>query len=197
MADYGSMFIYIRSNIIALVALFVALGGTSYAAIALPAGSVGTKQLRNGAVTAAKVRKGSLLAKDFQSGQLPQGPQGSQGPQGPQGNPGPAGTARAYALVDSSGSFEPSVAHPGFTDVSSPAIGFYCLTPAAGISPAQSPAVATADWNLSPDGPSMALYRSTTVGSPICSPSQYEVVTYNMHASPPAVAAEAFAVIVP
>jgi hypothetical protein len=42
--------------VIALIALFVALGGTSYAAInALPKNSVGTKQLKNGAVTAKKI----------------------------------------------------------------------------------------------------------------------------------------------
>ena len=42
--------------VVSLIALFVALGGTSYAAItALPAGSVGTPQLKNGAVTAAKI----------------------------------------------------------------------------------------------------------------------------------------------
>jgi hypothetical protein len=44
----------IRHNTIALIALFVALGGTSYAALNLPAGSVGTRQLRNGAVTPSK-----------------------------------------------------------------------------------------------------------------------------------------------
>jgi hypothetical protein len=46
---------HVRSNLIAYLALFVALGGTSYAALNLPAGSVGTKQLRNGAVTPPKI----------------------------------------------------------------------------------------------------------------------------------------------
>ncbi len=42
--------------VISLIALFVALGGTSYAAInSLPKNSVGTKQLKNGAVTAKKL----------------------------------------------------------------------------------------------------------------------------------------------
>jgi hypothetical protein len=44
-----------RRNVLALVALFVALGGVSYAATTLPADSVGTEQ----------VRDGSLLARDF------------------------------------------------------------------------------------------------------------------------------------
>jgi hypothetical protein len=36
----------IRKNLIAYLALFVALGGTSYAAVSLPGNSVGTRQLR-------------------------------------------------------------------------------------------------------------------------------------------------------
>ena len=51
---------HLRSNGVAYVALFVALGGTSYAAFSLPHGSVGTVQLRNGAVTAKKVANGSI-----------------------------------------------------------------------------------------------------------------------------------------
>ena len=42
------------SNVIAAVALFIALGGISYAATKLPKNSVGTKQIRNKAVTKAK-----------------------------------------------------------------------------------------------------------------------------------------------
>jgi hypothetical protein len=51
---------FARSNAIALLALFVALGGTSYAAIAIPKNSVGTRQLRNRAVTTSKLGKGSV-----------------------------------------------------------------------------------------------------------------------------------------
>jgi hypothetical protein len=57
--------------VIASIALLVALGGTGYAAIAPPANSVGTAQLKNGAVTAAKVKPGSLLKSSFAAGQLP------------------------------------------------------------------------------------------------------------------------------
>jgi len=51
---------YLRTNLIACLALFIALGGTSWAAINLPAGSVGTKQIRNGAVTAKKLDPNSI-----------------------------------------------------------------------------------------------------------------------------------------
>ena len=53
---------HLRSNVVAYIALFVALGGTSYAAINLPAGSVGTRQLKNRAVTAAKLNPTSVAA---------------------------------------------------------------------------------------------------------------------------------------
>jgi hypothetical protein len=43
--------------VVSLIALFVALGGTTYAATRLPANSVGTLQLKNGAVTNKKVAK--------------------------------------------------------------------------------------------------------------------------------------------
>ena len=51
---------HLRGNAVAYVALFVALGGTSYAATALPRGSVGTRQLRNGSVTPKKLNSGSF-----------------------------------------------------------------------------------------------------------------------------------------
>jgi hypothetical protein len=76
------------SMMIASVALLVALGGTSYAAIQLPANSVGTKQLKKNAVVSKKVKNRSLKAVDFALGQLPRGERGLQGIQGPAG---PAG----------------------------------------------------------------------------------------------------------
>ena len=44
----------------ASVALFVALGGASYAAVSLPKDSVGTRQLREDAVTHSKLANGSV-----------------------------------------------------------------------------------------------------------------------------------------
>ena len=79
------------ANVVATLALFAALGGSSYAAIKLAPGSVGNKELRNGAVTSTKVKKGSLLARDFKPGQVPRGPTGPSGPAGAAGLVGPAG----------------------------------------------------------------------------------------------------------
>lgn len=106
------------ATVIAVVALIVALGGTSYAALVLPRGSVGTPQLkrgavsadklRNNAVTSAKVKDHSLLSRDFKAGQLPagpQGPKGDTGPQGPKGDTGQAGPSTGPAGGTLSGTF--------------------------------------------------------------------------------------------
>jgi hypothetical protein len=85
------------ANVTATLALVVAMGGTSYAAFSLPAGSVGGKQLTQNAVTSSKVKNGSLLRKDFKSGQVPAGKTGKTGPQGSQGVPGPAGPSTGAA----------------------------------------------------------------------------------------------------
>jgi len=82
---------------VAIVALLVALGGTSIAAVtALPISSVGTLQLKGNAVISSKVKNHTLLSADFAPGQIPKGAKGSKGspgPQGPQGPAGPAGVA--------------------------------------------------------------------------------------------------------
>ena len=66
--------------VIAVVALFVALGSASYAAIKLPKNSVGRPQIQNNAINSAKVADKSLKANDFKAGQLPKGATGPRGP---------------------------------------------------------------------------------------------------------------------
>ena len=70
------------SIVIACAALFIALAGTSVAAVSIviPRNSVGSLQLRANSVNSAKVRNGSLLRADFRSGQIPAGPQGPRRP---------------------------------------------------------------------------------------------------------------------
>jgi len=80
------------ANVMASVALFVALGGGAYAAIKVPKNSVGTRQIKNKAVTPAKVAPKTIaLFKGEKGDRGPQGLQGIQGPQGPQGLQGSQG----------------------------------------------------------------------------------------------------------
>lgn len=83
------------ANVTATLALIVALGGTSYAAITLPKNSVGNKQLRKnavsaskirtGAVTSAKIKNGSIEAADLKLGTLPATLKGDKGDKGDPG----------------------------------------------------------------------------------------------------------------
>jgi hypothetical protein len=97
--------------VVACLALLVALGGTSVAAVSqlVPRNSVGTAQIQFGAVTGAKIRNNtitstkvrnrSLLSIDFARGQLPAGPTGPMGPAGPQGAPGPQGPVGVIGAI--------------------------------------------------------------------------------------------------
>jgi hypothetical protein len=72
--------------VIACIALAVALSGTSYAALVLPANSVGSKQIKN-----QSIQRIDLSRKTMTSLRGRRGPEGLRGPQGVQGNPGPQG----------------------------------------------------------------------------------------------------------
>jgi hypothetical protein len=72
-------------NVVAVLALFVALGGSAYAAGVLPVNSVGTAQLKGGSVTSGKVKDGTLKVVDIAGDQLERGPTGAVGPAGPAG----------------------------------------------------------------------------------------------------------------
>jgi hypothetical protein len=137
------------ANVTATLAFIVALGGTSYAAGALPINSIGSAQIKpNGvtssdiasnAVNSAKVKDKSLKAKDFASGQLPKGPAGPAGPAGlagptgatgatgAAGAAGAAGTARAYAHVNADGTLDAANSKGVTSSVLGTDPGRYCF----------------------------------------------------------------------
>src|SRR3954447_10039120 len=86
-----TMLIHLRRNAVAYLALFVALGGSSYAAVKLGRNAVKTRNIAPNAVTSQKVKNGTLLAADFKSGQLLPGPKGDIGARGPKGDDGAKG----------------------------------------------------------------------------------------------------------
>jgi hypothetical protein len=122
--------------VVACVALAVALGGTGYAAVVLPANSVGTAQLRNGAVVAAKVKPHSLLGSAFRPGQIPAGPPGAQGLAGAAGPAGPKGDSatKLFATVKPGNSANGLVFGPTSGTTGSPGhptdqgVGIYTVT---------------------------------------------------------------------
>jgi hypothetical protein len=102
------------ANVTALLALVVALGGTSYAAVTITGKNVKNSSLtgadiknnsvagvdvRNNSVSSGDVKDGSLLTRDFRAGQLPRGAIGPQGPKGDKGDPGPVSGAAGGALA--------------------------------------------------------------------------------------------------
>jgi hypothetical protein len=82
------------ANVMATIGVFLALGGASYAAIKLPANSVGSRQIKDGAVGSADIKNHSIRSGDFKGG-LPSGPKGPRGPKGDAG----AAAAKYWARV--------------------------------------------------------------------------------------------------
>ena len=83
--------------VVACLALGVALGGTSYAAVRLPANSVGTKQLKRNAVTSPKVKADAITGADVLESSLAQVPSAAAAGSAAQATH--AGTADAAATA--------------------------------------------------------------------------------------------------
>jgi Collagen triple helix repeat (20 copies) len=123
---------------VACAALLISLGGVSYAAITLPPNSVGTMQLKNGAVNKKKINPKTLKGlKGNRGTQGIQGPKGStgakgnpgaQGSPGAKGNPGAKGdpgipATKLWAILNPSGIVRGS----GATSSTNPGTGFYTV----------------------------------------------------------------------
>ena len=127
------------SLVISVVALFVALGGTSYAALKITGknvkdGSLTTKDIKDNSLTSGDVRNGTLRVRDFRSGELAKAPgaRGPAGPAGPAGAAGAAGSAIAFARVAANGDVDAS-ASKNIAAVASPAgDGISCLNVTTG-----------------------------------------------------------------
>jgi hypothetical protein len=100
------------ANVMATTAVFIALGGTSYAALTLPRNSVGSAQirsravgsseLRSRAVTSSKIRARAVTASKLATSAR-ETLRGDQGPQGPVGPQGPSGITHRAAVNSGGG----------------------------------------------------------------------------------------------
>ena len=86
--------------VVAVVALFVAMGGTGYAAFKLPKSSVGTKQIKKNAVTGAKVKSGTLGLSDL-AASARNSLKGQTGPAGQNGAAGARGPSDVFHATGS------------------------------------------------------------------------------------------------
>jgi hypothetical protein len=118
------------ANVMAAVAVFIALGGGAYAAVKLPRNSVGSAQIKNGAVTPRKIAKSTLARFKGQKGDKGDtGSVGAQGPKGDNGQQGDPGSALAYAHVNADGTFDPARSKNVLkTELFTASAGIYCVS---------------------------------------------------------------------
>jgi hypothetical protein len=121
------------ANVMSLIALFIALGGTGYAAVKIPRNSVGVSQIKTNGVGSSEVKNGSLGRVDFRASDLPVGPQGALGPVGAQGLKGDKGDTGAIgAFGQATVQFEQAAA--ALADDSSASYDVHCPDGMQGIS---------------------------------------------------------------
>jgi hypothetical protein len=83
------------ANVMVTILAFIALGGAAYAATGLPKNSVGTKQIKNGAVTGIKIKKGAITGTNINLTKLGTVPSATSA-----GTATTAGTADALSAVE-------------------------------------------------------------------------------------------------
>lgn len=151
------------ANVMATIAAFGVLGGGAYAAATAAKNSVTTKSVRNGSLTGTDVKNDSLTGADINEASL-SGAQGAKGDTGENGPAGADGTARAYGLINKSGTLI-AAKSKNVASVSRPSVGNTCVTLGGGIDPATVEAVVTPDFSASDTdgGPPLPTDRQTFV----------------------------------
>jgi hypothetical protein len=104
------------ANVMATIAVFIALGGTGYAAFTLPKNSVGTKQLKTGAVRSKDIHNRTIRLSDV-SRSARKSLKGQTGAQGPAGADGTALRAAVSSGGVAAAGNSTTVAHVSGTNV--------------------------------------------------------------------------------
>jgi hypothetical protein len=136
------------ANVVATLALFIALGGTGYAAVKLPRNSVGSTQIKSGAVHTPEIADRTIRLGDISLGAR----SSLRGQAGPAGPAGPAGAAavKHFAVVTAAGQLVRGDAKSGG---GAGAVGNYTVGFAEPVSGcAYSATLGTADGSTAPAG---------------------------------------------
>jgi hypothetical protein len=196
----GKLIVFMRHNAVALLALFVALGGGAYAA------TNNSFVASNGVIHGCVSKKGGLLevvkpgrncpkgtvslpfAATGPSGQVgpqgPPGPQGLQGVAGQSGTPGAAGapgapgTARAYGWINRFTTGFLDTAHTkNVISVTNPGPGTYCIQLAKTIDASSAVLLATPDYFDSTVFAGAVFVDAYPPGVGCAGPNSLEVIT--------------------
>ncbi len=169
-----------------------------------PRGLPGARGLRG--ATGPTGARGVSGAKGSRGATGPSGPRGATGATGAigsTGHQGPTGVGgRAYAVVNPAAVSATASANglvsgqrSGFQTVRSPAVGTYCLAPAAGIDPGSEPASVSGESSYSSAGV-VALVELNAQRS-ACSQGEFEVTTYNGRSPAAPSGGVAFVIVAP
>jgi hypothetical protein len=93
------------ANVMSTIAVFIALGGSAYAATLLPRDSVGSAQIKRSAVGPSELRTGAVSSRTIRNETIRLGDIASAARlslRGAKGDPGPAGVA-LHAAINSGG----------------------------------------------------------------------------------------------
>lgn len=139
-----------HSTLAAYAALFIALGGSAYAAA-----KIGADDIKDNAVRSNHIKGKQVKASDVAQG---------------------AGV-EAIAYVDNSTPpvFDDAINERGFQSVERANVGVYCLTPSDGVNPLKDPAVVTVEYNSSNDENYTVMWTRSTDE---CNAGEYEFKTY-------------------
>ncbi|HEY1597706.1 MAG TPA: collagen-like protein [Thermoleophilaceae bacterium] len=134
------------ANVVATLALFLALGGGAFAATKITG-----KQIKNGSLTGSDLKKHSISLNRLK-GKLPAGKTGAPGTPGTPGAPGAPGTALAYAHVNADGTLDAANSKNVDRTSGIATAGYYCI----------QTSVPVHNVVVTPDSPTVA--RTATAG---------------------------------
>lgn len=185
--------------VVSLLALTVALGGTSYAAFSIPNNSVGTKQLKTRAVTNKKIANGAVGTAKFTASAFINNA-GHANTANSANTATTAGSAppRVYGFITSTGTIDTNRSR-NIAAVSNISPGAWCVTPTAssGVSPATEYPVTSGDEVSGAGLFHVTQFRNLSTPCTTSAGNGWRIDTYFVDGGTPTFSNFAFSIIAP